>query len=187
MMAKTNKVKVPAKRGQPTKYKPEFIPIVVNLAQRGYTDAEIAETLNVTDRTLRMWKVAHEEFAAALKRSKEVHDEMIEATLIMKANGYERQVQKATASGKVVTVTEYFPPSDRAIQFWLRNRKPELYREQRDVNVKHNVAQGFLNFLERLDAKAKLEREIGDLPPLLLEPHVEDAVVIDEDPTGGDV
>ena len=73
---------------------------------------EIAQTLNVTARTLRMWKVAHEEFAVALKRSKEVHDDMIEATLIMKANGYERKVQKATASGKVVTVNEYFPPSE---------------------------------------------------------------------------
>ena len=53
-----------------------------------------------------------------------------------------RSVQKATASGKVVTVKEYFPPSDSAIQFWLRHQKPEPYREQKDVNVKHNVEHG---------------------------------------------
>lgn len=172
-MAKS-KDKAPAKRGQPTKYDVALIPIVQALVARGLTNYEIAETLNIDEKTLRNWRIKHEEFSAALQRSKELHDAQIEATLIMKANGFERKVQKATASGKVVTVTEYFPPSDSAIQFWLRNRKPEQYREQRDVNVKHGVEQGFLTFLQQLDDKAKQERENGALPPLL------ESVVIDD-------
>jgi hypothetical protein len=160
---------VPAKRkvGQPTKYDPAFIPVVQNLVARGFINTEIADTLNIDERTLYNWKREHEDFAAALVRSKDQIDDMVEATLLMKAQGFERKVQKATASGKVVTVTEYFQPSDSAIQFWLKNRRPEQYREQRDVNVKHGVEQGFLSFLSRLDDKARQEREGGQLPPLL--------------------
>jgi transposase-like protein len=169
------------KRGQPTKYDPAFIPIVVNLVARGLTNQEIAQTLDVEERTLYNWRREHEDLAQALVRSKELIDAQVEASLLMKANGYERQVQKATASGKVVTVTEYFPPSDSAIQFWLRNRKPQEFREQRDVNVKHGVEQGFLSFLAALDAKAKAEREAGVLPPLLEAQVIEDASIIDDE------
>jgi transposase-like protein len=182
---KTKETTTPAKRGQPTKYDPAFIPVVQNLVARGFTNYEIAETLDVDERTLYNWRREHEELAQALQRSKELIDAQVEASLLMKANGFERKVQKATASGKVVTVTEYFPPSDGAIQFYLRNRKPEQYREQRDVNVKHGVEQGFLSFLERLDAKAKREREAGELPPLLEAQVIEDieemAEIKDED------
>lgn len=183
-MAKTKKDKdaVPAKRGrgQPTKYDPAFIPVVQNLVARGFTNYEIAETLGVEERTLYNWRREHEDLAKALERSKELIDAQVEASLLMKANGFERKVQKATASGKVVTVTEYFPPSDGAIQFYLRNRKPEQYREQRDVNVKHGVEQGFLTFLQQLDDKAKREREAGELPPLLEARVIEDIEPIEE-------
>jgi transposase-like protein len=155
------------KVGQPTKYDPAFIPVVINLVARGLTNYEIADTLNVDERTLYNWRREHEEFAQALQRSKDQITAQVEASLLMKANGYERKVQKATASGKVVTVTEYFPPSDSAIQFWLRNQKASEYREQKDINVKHGVEQGFLTFLSRLDDKARQEREGGQLPPLL--------------------
>jgi hypothetical protein len=173
---------VPAKRkvGQPTKYDAGIIPIVVKLVARGFANYEIAETLNIDEKTLYNWRREHEELAQALQRSKELIDAQVEASLLMKANGFERKVQKATASGKVVTVTEYFPPSDGAIQFYLRNRKPEQFREQRDVNVKHGVEQGFLSFLERLDAKAKTEREAGDLPPLLEAATVIEAEIIED-------
>jgi hypothetical protein len=180
---------VKRKVGKPTKYDAGLIPIVQNLVARGLTNYEIADTLNVDEKTLYNWKREHEEFALALQRSKEQYDEQVEATLLMKAQGFERKVQKATASGKVVTVTEYFPPSDSAIQFWLKNRKPEQYREQRDVNVKHGVEQGFLAFLARLDDKARQEREGGQLPPLLesvgfeeIDPVVSPTLAQDEEP-----
>jgi hypothetical protein len=166
---------VKRKPGKPTKFDTGFIPIVQKLVARGLANYEIAETLGVDEKTLYNWKREHEEFAQALVRSREQVNAQVEATLLMKANGYERKVQKATASGKVVTVTEYFPPSDSAIQFWLRHQKPEPYREQKDVNVKHGVEQGFLSFLAALDAKAKAEREAGVLPPLL------ESVVIEDD------
>src|SRR5680860_97932 len=118
-MTAPSKANVPAKRGQPTKYDVAFIPVVRALVARGLTNYEIAETLGIDEKTFRNWRVKHEELAVALQRSKELHDAQIEATLIMRANGFERKVQKATASGRVVTVTEYFPPSDTAIKFWL--------------------------------------------------------------------
>jgi transposase-like protein len=169
------------KRGQPTRYDPGLIPIVQNLVTRGLANYEIAETLGIDEKTLYNWKREHEEFDQALARSREQVNAQVEATLLMKAQGYERKVQKATASGKVVTVTEYFQPSDSAIQFWLRHQRADVYREQRDVNVKHGVEQGFLSFLAALDAKAKAEREAGVLPPLLEAQVIEDAAIIDDE------
>lgn len=173
------------KAGQPTKYDTGLIPIVKALVERGLINREIADTLGIDEKTLYNWKREHEEFALALKRSKELIDEQVEASLIMKANGYERKVQKATASGRVVTVTEYFPPDVSAQKFWLERRKPELYREQKDVNVKHGVEEGFLRFLERMDAKAKVERETGDLPPLLEHQPIVEAEIIEDE--GGEL
>ena len=90
------------------------------LVARGLQNYEIAETLSIDERTLYNWKREHEAFDQALTRSRDQLNAQVEATLLMKAQGYERKVQKATASGKVVTVTEYFQPSDSAIQFWLQ-------------------------------------------------------------------
>jgi hypothetical protein len=56
---------------------------------------------------------------------------------------------------------------------------PEVYREQREIKSVHSVEEGFLSYLQRLDDKAKLERETGQLPQLL-EHQVEDAIVVDE-------
>jgi hypothetical protein len=102
-----------------------------------------------------------------MKRSHEQACDQLEQTLHMRANGFERTVEKATASGKVVTVKEYFPPDVGAGKFLLQHRRPEVFREQREVKTLLGVEQGFLTFLQQLDDKAKLERETGDIPPLL--------------------
>jgi uncharacterized protein YjcR len=58
-------------KGGPSKFQPEYIEIATRLCVRGLTDGDIAEVLGVSERTIHSWKLQHEEFAAALKRSKE--------------------------------------------------------------------------------------------------------------------
>jgi hypothetical protein len=55
-----------------------------------------------------------------------------------------------------------------------------VYREVREVKQLVGVEEGFLNFLQRLDDKARQERETGNLPQLI-EQQVEDAQVIEDD------
>jgi hypothetical protein len=107
----------------------------------------------------------------------------VEASLFKRANGFEHEVEKATASGKKVKIKEYFPPDVGGLRLWLQNRMPEVYREVKEIKSTMGVEEGFLRFLQRLDDKAKMERETGQLPKLI-EQQVEDAVVIKDDPEG---
>jgi hypothetical protein len=164
---KLTKAGKPTGAGRPTKFDTAYIPIIEKLIKRGLPDYEIAETLGVNERTLRLWKHSHDELAEVFNRTNEEECDALEATMLMRAQGFERTVQKATASGKVVTVSEYFPPDVQAGRFMLQHRRPEVFREQREVKTLLGVEQGFLTFLQQLDDKAKKERETGDIPPLL--------------------
>lgn len=145
-------------RGGPSKFKPEYIEIATRLCERGLTDAEIAGVLGVSEPTIHSWKLRHEEFALALKGSKVVTDEKVKASLLQRATGFERKVQKATASGKVVTIEEYYPPDVRAQQLWLQARDPEFKPVQQH---KHTLGadDAFLRFLEHCERQGKAELE----------------------------
>jgi hypothetical protein len=164
-------------KGGPSKFKPEYIEIATRLCERGLTDAEIAEVLNVSEPTIHAWKLNHEEFALALQRSKGIVDAEVKDSLLKRAKGFTRKVQKATASGKVVTIEEYYPPDVRAQQLWLQARDAEFKPVQEH---KHTLTadDAFLRFLEHCEAQGKAEQA------KLIEHQVEDAVVIENDPAG---
>jgi hypothetical protein len=84
--------------------------------------------LGVSERTLHGWKVKHEEFSSALKRTKDEVNQVIEASLFTRAIGFESEVEKVLRNGKRLRFREYHPPDVRAIRLWLQNRMPEVYR-----------------------------------------------------------
>jgi hypothetical protein len=52
---------------------------------------------------------------------------------------------------------KWIPGNAHAGMKWLAARRPEIYREQK--NVKHNLTmEAFLKFLDQMDERAKLER-----------------------------
>ena len=59
-----------------------------SLAIRGATDAEIAEAMHVSRKTICSWKHEHESFANALAEGKEIADSKIERSLYQSAQGY---------------------------------------------------------------------------------------------------
>jgi hypothetical protein len=99
----------------------------------------------------------------------------VEASLFKRANGFEREVDKATASGKKVTLKEYFPPDVAAQRLWLQNRMPEVYREK--VEQKHTLSadDAFLRFLEHCESQGKAEQL-----QLVDRAAVEDAQVVED-------
>ena len=144
--------------GAPTKYMPEYVDIAARLCEKGLIDGEIADVLGVCERTIHSWKLAHEEFSAALERSKGLVNDMVEQTLIMKAQGFERKVEKATASGKSVMINEYFPPDFSSIKLWLQNRMPDVYRDRTEKNITHNISDGLRAALEDMSERSRLLR-----------------------------
>ena len=82
-------------------------------ARDGLTDQQIAEKMGIGVRTLYEWKKKHPQFSQALKSGKEVVDYAVENALLKKA-----------LAGDV-----------GACCFWLKNRRPDKWKDRIDANV----------------------------------------------------
>lgn len=154
----TTTTTVAKRRGNPGKYDPKFIPVVEKLVARGLINVEIAEILGISEVTLYNWMLLHEDFAKAMERSKGVRVKQVEENLVMRANGFERKVEKATASGKKVVITEYYPPDVAAQRFYLQHNKPEVYRERTESVTKIDISDKFVKLLNSVEESAKIEQ-----------------------------
>jgi hypothetical protein len=126
---------------RPTKYKPEFVEQARKLCKLGATDIEIADFFDVEVRTIYRWKGEHEEFCQALKIAKNEADERVERSLFARANGYEHdEVDIRVVGGEIVQtpIRKYYPPDTTAAIFWLKNRKPEEWRDKQESSIEHS-------------------------------------------------
>lgn len=123
-------------RGRPTKYQPEFAEQARKLCVLGATDREVADFFGVDAATVYRWKHEFPEFCESMKVGKEAADDRVERALYHRAVGYRHEVEKivATPAGpQSVVIEERLPPDPTSAIFWLKNRKPDQYRDKRDV------------------------------------------------------
>ncbi|WP_394896472.1 transposase [Clostridium paraputrificum] len=118
-------------------------------ARNGLTDKQIANNLGISKDTFYKYKKEHTDFSDSLKRGKEVIDIEVENALLKRALGYkynevikELFMDKETGEEKLkVTkvVTKEVVPDTTAQIFWLKNRKPEDWRDKKDINHSGNI------------------------------------------------
>jgi len=131
-------------QGRPTKYNDDFHPLLVeSLARLGHTDKEMSEKLGIAESTFYEWQLKYPSFSESSKKGKLEIDAKVENALLLRALGYEHPEDKIFCNnGKVVVepTIKHYPPETAAIAFWLKNRKPEDWRERREVTAKviHN-------------------------------------------------
>lgn len=121
---------------RPTKYKPEYVNQAAKLCMLGATDIEIADFFEINVATLYRWKNEHPEFCESLKVSKEIADDRVERSLFARANGYEHEEVDIRVIDKEIVKTEirkFYPPDTTAAIFWLKNRRPALWRDKTDI------------------------------------------------------
>jgi len=121
--------------GRPSKYRPEFVEQAKKLCRLGATDLEIADFFGITVRTLFNWKNEHDDFFHALNESKTIPDERVERSLFHRAIGYEHdEVDIRVIDHQIVKtpIRKYYPPDTTACIFWLKNRRPDLWRDKRE-------------------------------------------------------
>jgi len=124
--------------GRPSKFKDEFCAQGSKLAALGATDREIADFFEVTESTLYLWKNTHPEFSEALKTGKGPADNRVEQSLYRRATGYTYDAEKIFQyEGTPVRVdyVEHVAPDVTACIFWLKNRRPEEWREKSEVDL----------------------------------------------------
>jgi hypothetical protein len=113
-------------------YTPKMIPLVARMAAICCTDDEIAEWFGIGVKTFRKWVMIHHELAAVLKPGKAIADDFVERSLFMQAVGYTVEEEKAFCYEGVVTkdtVKTYIRPSTTAQIFWLKNRRPDMWKD----------------------------------------------------------
>ncbi len=121
------------KPGRPTLYKPEFADQAHKLCLMGATKQELADCFEVGHSTIDSWLQRIPEFAQSVRRGRDLADGNVAHSLYSRAMGYTYETTKVLLHrGEPVPVphTVHHPPDIRACIFWLRNRRPQQWRER---------------------------------------------------------
>ena len=103
---------------------------------------QTAELLGIHRTTLRNWKLTHDEIRRLYQSDGQDGDEerkkQVEEALLKRAIGYTqteitRQVGKDGKLGVVKTVEKQVMPSTTAQIFWLKNRRPDRWRDKQQI------------------------------------------------------
>ena len=122
-------------RGRPTDYRQEYAEQAKKLAEHGLTDQELADFFEVDVRTIYRWKVAFPEFSQSLKLGKDEADDRVERSLYHRAVGYSHDSVKifnSEGTPLIVPYREHFPPDNASAIFWLKNRRPDVWRDRQE-------------------------------------------------------
>lgn len=114
---------------------PESLILLEGWARDGLTDEQIAKKMGVNTATLYDWKKKYPEISESLKKGKEVIDTIVENALLKRALGY--RYDEVTIENGIETkrVTKEVQPDTTAQIFWLKNRRPDKWRDKQNVEV----------------------------------------------------
>lgn len=140
------------KGGRPSSYRGEYAEQAYKLCLLGATDADMADFFGVAESTLNNWKQAHPEFLESLKRGKVVADATVADSLYRRANGWEHDAVKIVADARtgdrtIVPYVEHYPADTTAAIFWLKNRRPDIWRDKQAVEHSGEIGTPGLNVI----------------------------------------
>jgi hypothetical protein len=121
--------------GRPSKYKKIDLEQLKKLAALGLTDKQMAHVFGITEKTFNTYK-KHKEFLQSLKDGKKISDSRVIKSLYERATGYEHPEDKIfnhNGTSLVVPTTKHYPPDTTAAIFWLKNRKPEDWKDKQTI------------------------------------------------------
>lgn len=120
----------------------EGLILIEGWAKDGLIDEQIATNIGITTTTFYDWKKKYADFSDALKRGKETSDYEVENALFKSATGYEYEERKEVQEvvdgvmRKRVEITrKQVPPNATSAIFWLKNRKPDKWRNKQEIEI----------------------------------------------------
>ena len=149
-------------------------------ARDGLSLAQIAHNVGVADSTFRRWKEENEALSAAIKRGNAPVDLEVENAMLKSALGHKETVRKAikvktekqkVGEGKIVEehieyVDEevYIPPQVVAQIFWLKNRRPDKWKDKVEQTVITEV-EDLTPLVEMLNGSENEEDTVATVVP----------------------
>ena len=128
--------------GRPTKFNKAVKAKAEILSRRGFTDKEISEIIDVSNRTITRWKLKHPSFCLPLKMWKEEANENVKRSLYERACGYSHPETKAQfvqgeggGEWKTLDMVKHYPPDPTSMIFWLKNREPKEWKDKIDHGI----------------------------------------------------
>ena len=147
----------------------EGLTLIEGWARDGLIDEQIAANIGVTTTTLYDWKKKYADFSDALKKGKETSDYEVENALFKSATGYEYEERKEVQEvvdgvmRKRVEITrKQVPPNATSAIFWLKNRKPDKWRNKQEIEV--NKLQAEIKKIEAETARIESQTEKEEVP-----------------------
>lgn len=117
-------------------------------AREGLSLEQIAKNMGIADSTLRKWRDQFEQISAAIKKGSAPVDYEVENAMLKSALGYYVTVKKPikvkterqkVGEGKIVEEhieyadeQVYIKPDTTAQIFWLKNRRPDRWRDKQE-------------------------------------------------------
>lgn len=131
---------------RPSKYKTHVEPKLNRIeawARDGLTDEQIAHNLGISLTSYYDYKLKYAEFSDALKNGKEDIDIIVENSLLKRAVGYKYDEVTFEDGKETRRVTKEVQPDTTAQIFWLKNRKPKVWRDKQDIEHSGGVTMSY--------------------------------------------
>ncbi len=163
--------------GRPSSYRGEYSDYARKLCRLGVTDEALADFFEVSVATLNRWKHAHPEFMESVKIGRTLADAEVAERLFQRACGYSHVATKFVTHKGIITDREeyvkHYPPDTQACIFWLKNRRPDLWREKVEIEpnrdpiiinnplllTEKNPDEEFKRFIADTRERQRLEKE----------------------------
>ena len=146
---------------------PDSLLLLEGWARDGLTDEQIAHNIGIHVATFYRWQEAHSEFCDAIKKGKAPVDIQVENALLKRALGYEyeevtteitetpyidkRGRERVRKQKHVKKTRKIVLPDTTAQIFWLKNRRPDKWRDKREETVSiHNTDPSLAEEIERM-------------------------------------
>ena len=152
--------------GRPTLFKIEYVDQAYRYCLLGATIVQMAEFFGVSKQTIDLWIKTRPEFRGAIERGRARADAEMAQSLFHRGRGYSHNAVKIFLhEGEIIEApyVEHYPPDTAAASLWLRNRRPDLWRDKQEHE--HTGANGGpidIRRVERLIIDAATGSEIVD-------------------------
>lgn len=118
-------------------------------ARDGLIDEQIAHNMGVAYSTFRTWVDKFPALSASLKAGKAPVDIEVENALLKSALGFEyeetiteiEELGNGKQKKQIRKVKKYAPPNSTAQIFWLKNRRPDRWRDKQEMSVNAEPVQ----------------------------------------------